>query len=505
MAGSIPALCVAGVPAFYTWVFRDGCWEPLPLSSLPSPDRASDRRGRSMTIIFIMFVGLLNLCLGYVLAVRLGYGPPGLMDAWEVLANRPLPDAVFQQPSADERSAHTLPQEEIGPTLEEMLDEPYEDGFDDAYDDAFDDAFDDAYDAEHQPGSDEPQLDDPEDWELDERFVEVSVLKLNIAMIRSGARTTDLDTRLRAVQGKSDAETIRKCRDELLEDCQSFLAEHGQAAERFAQRIDELGELRALGDQIEMANLEQAAQVETTINNLQYMDFESDLETANLRLLEELKNLRVARHKLRDDQEKAFLAIARYEDRLDTMEKRMFNDPLTRLHNRIGLEATLWQWWQEGRHQSRQMSAALFDLDAFSHVNERYGALVCDKILYQIGQVIQGKAGEADLAGRYAGEQFLLVILDLGPRKAIKSAEFIRQSIERITFLSGDDEIRVTVGGGITEVVPDDTHEALFTRLEQALHEAKEAGPNRSFLHDGRRTELVESPSLGAEYVEISI
>jgi len=110
------------------------------------------------------------------------------------------------------------------------------------------------------------------------------------------------------------------------------------------------------------------------------------------------------------------------------------------------------------------MSAALFDLDAFSHVNERYGALVCDKILYQIGQVIQGKAGEADLAGRYAGAQFLLVILDLGPRKAIKSAEFIRQSIERITFLSGDDEIRVTVGGGITEVVPDDTHEALFTR-----------------------------------------
>jgi len=459
-----------------------------------------------MTIILTLLVGVLNLCLGYVLAVRLGYGPPGLVDGWEVLlANRPPQPAVAQTPPPDARPADAPPQEDVGPTLEEMLDEPYEEAYDDAYDDACDGAHDEAYDEEHQPGSEEPQLDAPEDWELDERFVEVSVLKLNIAMIRSGARTADIDTRLRAVQGKSDAETIRRCRDELLEDCQAFLAEHGQAADRFGQRIDELGELRALGDRIEMANLEQASQVETTINNLQSMDFEPDLEAANTRLLEELKNLRVARHKLRDDQERAFLAIARYENRLDGMEKRMFNDALTRLPNRIGLEATLWQWWEEGRHQSRQTSAALFDLDAFGQVNERYGALAADKILHQIAQVVQGQAGEADLVGRFAGQQFLLVILDLGPRKAIKSAELIRQSIERITFLSGDDEIRVTVGGGITEVVPDDTHEALFTRLEQALREAKEAGPNRSFLHDGRKTELVESPSLGAEHVEIPI
>lgn len=464
-----------------------------------------------MTIILTLLVGVLNVCLGYVVAVRLGFGPPGLVDAWEVLlANRPLPKAVVRQPSADERSAGALPQDDVGPTLEEMLDEPYdEEGYDGAYDDARDDArggaYDEAYDAEHQPGSEEPQLDAPEDWELDERFVEISVLKLNIAMIRSGARTTDLDTRLRAVQGESDAETIRRCRDGLLEDCRAFLAEHGQAAERFGQRLEELGELRTLGDRIETANLEQAAQVETTLNNLRFMDFESDLEAANARLLEELKNLRVARHKLRDDQERAFLAIARYENRLDGIEKRMFNDPLTRLPNRIGLEATLWQWWQEGRHQSRQMSAVLFDLDAFGHLNERYGALACDKILYQIAQVVQGKAGEADLVGRFAGQQFLLVIVDVGPRKAVKSAEFIRQSIERITFLSGDHEIRVTAGGGITEVVADDTHEALFTRLEQALRGAKEAGPNRSFLHDGRKAELVESPSLGAEYVEIPI
>jgi diguanylate cyclase (GGDEF)-like protein len=452
-----------------------------------------------------LVVGVLNLCLGYVLAVQLGYGPPGLTDAWDVLVtHRATPPIDVHQPPHVVGSADTLPQEDGGPTLEEMLDEPYDELYDEGYDDPYDGAFGDQYDhAAHTAG--EPDLDAPENWELDERFVEVSVLKLNIAMMRSGARTTDIDTRLRAIRARPDARTIQRCRDQLLEDCQAFLDEHGQAAERFGARLDELGELRALGDRIEMANLEQAAQVETTISNLQHMDFESDLNAANARLLEELKNLRVARHKLRDDQERAFLAIARYENRLDNMEKRLFHDALIKFPNRIGLEATLWQWWQEGRQRSRPMSAALFDVDAFGQANDRYGALACDKILYQLAQVIQSHAGEADLVGRFAGQQFLLVILDVGPRKAIRNAEFVRQSIDRITFLSGDEEIRVTVGGGITEIAPDDSHEALFSRLEQALGEAKQAGPNRSLRHDGENVELIESPSLGADYVEIAI
>jgi hypothetical protein len=119
------------------------------------------------------------------------------------------------------------------------------------------------------------------------------------------------------------------------------LAEQSEAAEKFRARIGELGELASLGEEIEMTNLEQSAQVETTINNLEYMDFRSDPEAANQRLLEEIKNLRTARHKLRDNQEVAFLSIARYEKRIDKIEKQLFIDPLTKLRNRIGLEEAL--------------------------------------------------------------------------------------------------------------------------------------------------------------------
>jgi diguanylate cyclase (GGDEF)-like protein len=453
-----------------------------------------------MSLVVLTFlVGLVNLGLGYVLAVRLGFGPPGLWDAWEALAaNRPTQAAGLREPVARVRSTEAAAQQPGGPSLEELLDEPYEDPNDESYDD---------HDENPAWGErfEEPELDGPEDWDLDERFVEVSVLKLNIAMLRSGTRTTDIEARLRAVAGRSDAKTIGKCHQDLLEDCDAFLADHGQAAERFRQRMEELGELKSLGEEIETANLEQAAQVQSTVSNLRHVDFESDLEAANRRLLEELKNLRVARHRLRDDQERAFVAIARCENRLGTIEKRLFHDPLTKTLNRIGIEATLYEWWEEGRQRSRQLSAALFDLDRFGEFNERHGARTADKILHRLAQFIQSKLAVADLVGRFGGQRFFMLLVDVGPQKATRNVELLRQSIERITFLEGNEEIRVTAGGGITEIKPGDTPESFVERLEHAVEQAKEAGPNRSFYHDGKQAEVVESPSLGAEYVEIPV
>jgi len=437
--------------------------------------------------------------LGYALAVRLGYGPPSLLNTWEVLATHcPTRQMASRRPAAVDGPGDGLMEQTAPTPIEELLNEQYDEPEDELYDNTYSEL-------EHESATDDLGPQGPENWDLDERFVEVSILKLNVAMMRTGAKATEIDARLRAVQGNSDAETIQQCLAELLEDCQTYLNQQNEAAERFHDRIGELGELKTLGHEIETANLEQAAQIETTISNLRSLDCESDLEAANLRLLEEIGNLRVARHKLRDDQEKAFLVIARSEGRMGEIQQQLQSDPLTRLHNRIGLEATLWQWWQDGCHESRPMSAALLDLDRFGRANERFGPLAGDRILRELGQVIQSTVDEADVVGRFAGQQFLVMIVGVDRSAATNKAELIRQSIERFTFLYGDEEIRVTTAGGITEVTPGDTHETLFARLDQALHQAKQAGPNRSFFHDGEKTELVESPNLGAEYVEISI
>ncbi len=447
-------------------------------------------------LVWILVLAVVNACLGYALAVYLGYGPPGLKDGWEALfADRPLVEPgdeetelalPFEGPLAASPAKQAPPKDQVSSSKG-----PVETGL--------------SGDSRDQEPAPAVHAQGTEDGSHNEAYVETSILKLNIAMMTSAARATEIDSRLRECRGHSDAEAIRQCWLDLKKDCETYLAEQSAAAEEFENRIGELGELRAMGEEIKMANLEQAAQIETTLSNLTHMDFASDLEAANTRLLEELKHLRIARHRLRDSREAAFLAVARQENRLDKIEKRLFHDPLTRMYNRIGLETTVSQRLEESRRQARQMSAALVDLDAFGQIDDQHGPLIGDRVLYQVAALLQKHIGEADLVGRFAGQRFLVVTADVGPRVATRNVEFIRQSIERATFRHGEQAIRVTLTAAVTEITPDDTEANLVQRLEKTLQQAKEHGPNNALFHDGRKAEPIESPNLGAEPVEIVI
>jgi len=447
--------------------------------------------------ILTFLVGILNLGLGYALAIRWGWGPGTLGQAW-------------QDVDGGSHAATDI-EDDVEVQVDELLDEFAETSLEDLLDsdageemdiEVFDEAYDDDVAALSTPEG-------PVSWNLDEKYVETSILKLNIAMMKSGARATEIDTKLRAVRGKSDHDTIQSCLATLTVDCETYLDELSEMAERFSARIGELGELASMGEEIEMANLEQSAQIETTISNLRTMDFETDLEAANERLLEEIKNLRVARHKLRDNQDAAFLTIARYEGRMGTVEQQLYNDPLTGLCNRIGLETTLWEWWRQRRQQSRPMSAALFDIDGLTAVNEQYGSLCGDRIIQQIGRFIEGSVATGDLVGRFTGQQFVVVQLDVGPRAALKHFEVIRQSIHKTTYLLDNQSIHLTLTGGITEVMQNDTDVGLLERLEETLKAARSSGGNRAFIFDPHEMDatpkLVESPNFGVEPTDVEL
>jgi diguanylate cyclase (GGDEF)-like protein len=458
------------------------------------------------------FLAVLNISLGFVLAMYLGYGPMGLADAWGVARRyRPHVRVPLRVPF---RMPFPLPRlfpkrdaavEEILPDLPLELPEP--EGLEELFDaggaavlgiEPCDEPYDDDAAALLDPSP-------PELWDLNEKYVETSVLRLNIAMIKSGVRASEIDCRLRACKGRSDHETLETCLRLLREDCVSYLAEQSAAAQKFRDRIGEMGELSSLGEEIEMGNLEQAAQVETTLNNLEYMDFSGNTEEGNHRLLEEIKNLGIARHRLRDKQEAAFLAIARCENRIEKIEKQLFGDPLSQLLNRIGLEASLHSWWKQGRQKTKSLTAAMFDLDRLGSINEHQGPLLGDRILHQIGQILQSTVGEGDVLARYSGNRFVAVLLDVGPRAALKIIERARQTIEKTTFVHDAERIKVTVGCAIAEVTPDEGYMDVLSCLERTMKIVKDAGPNRSYFHDGRSAEPVKSPSFGAEANEIVI
>ena len=136
-----------------------------------------------------------------------------------------------------------------------------------------------------------------------------------------------------------------------------------------------------MGEQVETANLAALAQLETTISNLKHMDFESDLQAAGERLLEEIGDLHTARHQLRDDHKGAFLAVARNQGRLDQIDPQVQVDYLTGLANRIGVETALWRWWQEGYPQKRAMGGILLEPDGFGKMARNLGSAAADRLV----------------------------------------------------------------------------------------------------------------------------
>ena len=473
---------------------------------LPLGDRVRALpKGYPRVLFVVCLIAVVNLCLGFVAAIHLGYGPPSVSAAWQVwlgqghvASGRSIRAAQAPFDVDRDMSQMSISDDDLGDLLDE-----------DPEDDILADAMRDEVPRGNEPGENESPEESgietlvdpnaPENWDLNEKFVETSVLKLNIAMMKSGARATDIDLRLRSCADKPDLETIRTCAALLKEDCEAYLAEQEEATEKMRDRLEEFGDLKSLAEDIELSNMEQAAQIETTLNNLAFMDLESDLEAANLRLQEELSNLREARHKLRDGQDVAFAKIAQSENRMDKIHKPLFNDQLTGVRSRVGLEATLFDWWQAGKHKTRQMNAVLLDIDNFGDVNKQHGPSIGDKVLAEIAQLIDGQIGGGDLLGRHAGQRFLLILLDKGPRAAMKTAEFIRQSVQRISFVSDGIEFNLTMRGGYTEITPQDTPETFLRRLETSLRDAKAAGPNQAFLHDGRHSEIVHSPDLRAK------
>jgi diguanylate cyclase (GGDEF)-like protein len=469
---------------------------------------------------YLVVIGILNLGFGYGLAAYLGYGPPSISAALRAIEafippriSRPavvaLPGnvepatveniALVQEappppePVKNEPAQSPPPDKPISPVA--MLD-------DHDADEVFAQP---AFEVYDDDAVEVLRRDKPDAWETNSKYVETSIQNLNVAMMKSGVRAIELDRRLRACKDSPDAAIIEECLAQLKEDCQTYLTELEEATQRFNGRIGSSGKLNGLASATEMSNLGQAAQIETTLNNLEQMDFQSDLVAANHRLIEELDHLRVARHGWRDAQEAAFLSFARIENSLDTIEQQLCVDSTTGLPNRIGLEIALNSWGHDDRRE-QTLAAVLLDIDSLGKLNRMHGALVGDAVLYQVARRLKANVSETSLIGRNTAGSFLLVLPGEGLEAACKMAEFLREQIGQIHFQLGQETLHTTISAGVAEFRPEEPdREPMFARLAEAVKLAKQNGRNRSFFHDGVAPQPVDVPVPVVSPLEIAL
>jgi diguanylate cyclase (GGDEF)-like protein len=178
------------------------------------------------------------------------------------------------------------------------------------------------------------------------------------------------------------------------------------------------------------------------------------------------------------------------ELRADSLGHLATTDPLTETLNRRGIIDRLDEAIAEASRYGRQLSVAMVDVDHFKRVNDRYGHAVGDRVLIRVAKVVTRGLRTPDKIGRLGGDEFLVILPETGLESSIALSERLRES-----FLHGlpDAELDIAVSIGTTEWSPDESHEQLLSRVDDALYQAKREGRNRVVSVTAPRAEKAET------------
>jgi diguanylate cyclase (GGDEF)-like protein/PAS domain S-box-containing protein len=171
-------------------------------------------------------------------------------------------------------------------------------------------------------------------------------------------------------------------------------------------------------------------------------------------------------------------------ERLAEMERDALIDTLTGIPNRRHMEMHLRSRLEEFRRLGRIFGILFIDVDHFKGINDKFGHSVGDKVLRMVGQTLNASCRYFDYVGRWGGEEFLAVIVNVAADRLAEIAERFRVLVERSALPRNEqgDEVAVTISLGGTEARPEDTDDSIIERADRKLYLAKQSGRNRVCL-----------------------
>ncbi|MCU7815231.1 MAG: diguanylate cyclase [Candidatus Thiodiazotropha sp. (ex Rostrolucina anterorostrata)] len=157
-------------------------------------------------------------------------------------------------------------------------------------------------------------------------------------------------------------------------------------------------------------------------------------------------------------------------------------DTVTGLPNRLAYEQRAEQEFARWKRFNEPLCMLVWDIDDFKAVNDRFGHQAGDKALRVIAQGLQGRLRVTDFIARYGGEEFVSLLCGTPGDEALRVANEMRESVEKNGFHSGGKPVSVTISCGIASFQGNDEINAVFSRADKALYQAKKSGKNRCEL-----------------------
>ncbi len=135
----------------------------------------------------------------------------------------------------------------------------------------------------------------------------------------------------------------------------------------------------------------------------------------------------------------------------------------------------------------------MIDVDYFKKINDTYGHLAGDAVLKQLADILLKSLRNVDSAGRYGGEEFLVIVAAPAGEKAWQAAERIRRAVDNHTFTYENSSMKVKISVGLTTISHQDKNEhSLISRADKALYQAKRNGRNQVVYLAGKTPATIQ-------------
>ena len=183
---------------------------------------------------------------------------------------------------------------------------------------------------------------------------------------------------------------------------------------------------------------------------------------------------------------------------LEVIRAESLTDPLTGLANRKFLQGTLDSSIAEAA-KGQRFSVLVIDIDHFKTFNDNYGHLTGDQVLRLVAQALKQNVKGQDLASRFGGEEFAIVLIDTPLAGAVAVAERIRKAVmtkDLVKRSTGEHLGRISVSVGVATWRRGDSGQTIIDRADRCMYAAKRAGRNLVVSEDDPRVIAADAPQV---------
>jgi len=232
-------------------------------------------------------------------------------------------------------------------------------------------------------------------------------------------------------------------------------------------------------DSVKASNADVTGSMDSINGDLSNAVEPDQLKNIIVNIMSEAQKMVSENQSLEQKLEKSSSKMQELKTEMETVREEAYTDSLTNIPNRKKFELESVRLVSEAQDNSEDLSIIFMDIDHFKSFNDAYGHQIGDQVLRLVARSLQEGLKGQDIACRYGGEEFVILLPKTSSEGAAKIANILRQTIKSKEIRNrktGEVLTRVTISAGVSQFKPEDEIQAWVDRADKSLYQAKRKG-----------------------------